>query len=122
MTRQEINKIKDEATQKAVEILAEKYNVDDIKTEGYNEAIDDAQKYFILCGCKVLSEEFGFGYKRLEKFLSKLANLEVDVADGTTAIEVLESWLDKDIGLRLEKEEIDDAIERRKGNDKQNRM
>ena len=101
MTEAEINRIKEEATQKAVEILEEKYNPDDIRTEGYNEAINDAQKYFILCGCKVLHDVFGFGSKRLERFIDELASLEVDTEDGTTTLEALEKWLYDYAGMKL---------------------
>ena len=113
MTEAEINRIKEEATQKAVEILEEKYNPDDIRTEGYNEAIGDAQKYFILCGCKVLHDVFGFGSKRLERFINELASLEVDTEDGTTTLEALEKWLDEYAGMKLSESSMEDELKKR---------
>lgn len=113
MTEAEINRIKEEATQKAVEILEQKYNPDDIRTEGYNEAIGDAQKYFILCGCKVLHDVFGFGSKRLERFIDELASLEVDTEDGTTTLEALEKWLDEYAGMKLSESSIEDELKKR---------
>ena len=116
MTEAEINRIKEEATQKAVEILEEKYNPDDIRTEGYNEAINDAQKYFILCGCKVLHDVFGFGSKRLERFIDELASLEVDTEDGTTTLEALEKWLDEYAGMKLSESSMEDELKKRQEN------
>lgn len=113
MTEAEINKIKEEATQKAVEILEAKYDTEQIKTDGYNEAISDAQKYFILCGCKVLHDLFGFGKKRLFQFVRQVAELEVDTEDGTTTLEALEKWLDEYAEMTLERSSIEDELKKR---------
>lgn len=114
MTEAEINKIKEEATQKAIEILEAKYNPNDLRTEGYNEAIVTAQKYFILCGSRVLHDVFGFGYKRLERFINHVANLEIDTEDGTTSLDELEKWLDERIGMKLVGSDVEDELKKRK--------
>ena len=116
MTEAEINRIKEEATKQAVEILEQKYNPDDIRTVGYNEAIGDAQKYFILCGCKVLHDVFGFGKKRLFQFVRQVAELEVDTEDGTTTLEALEKWLDDYAGMKLSESSVDDELKKRQEN------
>ena len=116
MTESEINRIKEEATQKAVEILEAKYDTEQIRTDGYNEAISDAQKYFILCGCKVLHDVFGFGGKRLERFIDELAELEVDTEDGTTTLEALEKWLDDYAGMKLSESSMEDELKKRQEN------
>ena len=113
MTEAEIQKIKDEATQKAIEILESKYNPNDLRTEGYNEAIATAQKYFILCGSRVLHDVFGFGYKRLDRFISHVANLEIDTEDGTTSLDELEKWLDERIGMKLVGIDVEEELEKR---------
>lgn len=114
MTEAEINKIKEEATQRAVDILEKKYDAEQIRTEGYVEAIDNAQKYFILCGCKVLHDTYRFGKKRLFDFIRYVAELELDTEDGTTTIEDLEKWLDDYAGITLVKSSIEDGLKNRK--------
>ena len=114
VTEAEIQKIKDEATQKAVDILQAKNDPEELRTEGYNEAILDATKYFVLCGCKVLHDEFGFGYKRLAKFVDSVADVRVDIEEGKTALETLEEWLDVKVGMILQQVTADEIIAERK--------
>lgn len=110
MTEAEIQKIKEDAVEQALKILENKHDIQEIKTDAYNEAIVDATKYFILCGCKVLNEQFGFGYKRLARFVDGVADLEVDTEAGKTSLEALEKWLDVNVGMILASKNIDDAI------------
>ena len=113
MTEAEIQKVKDEATRRAVEIMESRYDVEAIKVEGYNEAIEIAEEYYVLCGARVLYEVFGFRTKRIEKFLTALSDMMVDTQDGTHSIKELEKWLDEKVGLKLVRSSIEDELEKR---------
>lgn len=100
-----VKKIKDEAAAEAVRILEEKMKR--IEIDAYNDAIGDAEKYFIIFGCRALYNQFGFGYKRLERFLDELMKLiETEDLDKT------EKWL-SDVGLRLVMSDIGDEVKKK---------
>ena len=72
----DIEKIKKEATADAVKILEEKIRLTNeererIRKEAYDKAVVDANKFFLLNGCKALKNKYGFGYVRLERFIDE---------------------------------------------------
>lgn len=143
ITEADIKKIKDEATAKAVEILEKKYDVDQIRRQAvldaeaylqevnrnerqkireemYDELFDalhaDMLKLYIITGCKVLNEQFGFGQIRLERFIESLAQTQIIVQDDDEeeTLENMEKWLDERFGLRLVAQDGEEAIEERR--------
>lgn len=108
-----VQKIKNEATAEAVRILEEKIKFSDeelkkLRLDAYNEAVGDAEKYFMIFGCRALYNMFGFGYKRLERFLDEYMKM-VENED----INEMEKWL-SDVGLRLVMSDIGDEIKKKK--------
>lgn len=114
MTEAEIAKIKEDAVEQAIKILEKRDNLKQVRDDAYDEAIVDATKYFVLCGCKVLHEQFGFGYKRLARFVDAIASLEVDIEENKTSLDALEEWLGIEVGMILSEKSMDEALSERR--------
>ena len=64
----------------------------------------------------MLHDVFGFGGKRLERFIDEIAELELDTEDGTTTLEALEKWLDEYAGMKLSESSMEDELKKRQEN------
>lgn len=109
-----VQKIKDEATRKAVEILQEKMKISDeererIRKEAYDRAIDDALRYILICGSKALNNKYRFAYVRLERYIDETMRL---IQDGD--IEEMSRWFEK-VGFKLSMDKKDEE-EQKDGN------
>lgn len=62
----------------------------DAKQEAYNKGFSDANHYaskvMIACSCLALSEVFGFGEQRMQRFAEAFRSKLIDVLDGNDAI------------------------------------
>lgn len=106
----DVQKIKDEATKKAVEILQDKIDLSNaekerIRKEAYDRALSDALRYILICGSKALNNKYRFGYVRLERYIDETMRL---IQDGD--IEEMSQWFEK-VGFKLsmDKEEPKDG-------------
>lgn len=105
----DVQKIKDEATKEAVRILEEKLMKSEaemkrLQVEAYNEALNDALRYILICGSRALNNKYRFGYVRLERYIDETMRL---IEEGD--IEEMTQWFEK-VGFKLsmDKEEPKD--------------
>lgn len=103
----DVQKIKDEATRKAVEILQEKMEIPEaererIRKEAYDKALDDALRYILICGSKALNNKYRFAYVRLERYIDETMRL---IQDGD--IDEMSQWFEK-VGFKLSVDKKDE--------------
>lgn len=77
-------------------------DIDKIKKDASNEAIDKA--FIIMCSlpCMVLRDKYGFGEKRMKQFMDHLMELYDSFNTGYVTFEDLLTTLKEEVGVTFE--------------------
>ena len=96
----DVRKIKQDAMNEALQLLGPNLKLVEeerarIRQEAYNEALDDAMRYLVVCGSKALNNKYHFGYIRLERYIDETMRL---AKEGN--VKELTAWLEK-VGFKI---------------------
>lgn len=79
--------------------------IQDIKKQAVRETVDrvsrEAFERMMVLSLLVLRDEWGFGSKRMERFIDRLSELIVDVSEGRLSMDDIADALEDELGIEF---------------------
>lgn len=79
--------------------------IEDIKRKNVKETVDrvsrEAFERMMVLSLLVLRDEWGFGEKRMERFMDQLGTLVEDVSEGRLSMDDITATLEEELGIEF---------------------
>lgn len=77
--------------------------IENVKAQAKKEALEEANSLMVLLPILVLRDQFGFGEKRLERFVDGLGELYSDIESKKLNIDDIAHVVEEETGFRVKK-------------------
>ena len=77
--------------------------IENVKAQAKKEALEEANSLMVLLPILILRDQFGFGEKRLERFVDGLGELYMDIESKRLSIDDIANTVEKETGLRVKR-------------------
>ena len=75
--------------------------IENVKAQAKKEALEEANNLMVLLPILILRDQFGFGEKRLERFVDGLGELYSDIESKKLNIDDIAHVVEEETGLRI---------------------
>ena len=75
--------------------------IENVKAQAKKEALEEANSLMVLLPILILRDQFGFGEKRLERFVDGLGGLYNDIESKRLSIDDIAHVVEEETGFRI---------------------